>query len=189
MKRLLVLSAVFFLLVLPEVVLGQSATEAVRSLKKLEARVQVGISYRDYAPALGDTKFEVNLFMEGLDAKKKVKLAESIARVMIHYQYAGSTWNFGFSGATGCGDGAIWIESDTAKKALKLYPKAKEPYTEGGAVLISCRGGWRRIGKLRIRDRWKVQEGFYKRPLTIWPVLISIPFTKERIQGRNQVLF
>jgi hypothetical protein len=79
-------------MVLPHTVFGQSAKEAIRALKKLEARVQVGISYRDYAPALGDAQFEVNLFLESPEAKSKSELSQSIKKAMELYLQANTIW-------------------------------------------------------------------------------------------------
>jgi len=90
MKKVLLIICFLFLITLPGFVFGQSAKEAVRTLKKLEARVQVGISYRDYMPALGDAQFEVNQFLESSEARKKPHLAESINKVMDHYIIAGN---------------------------------------------------------------------------------------------------
>jgi len=47
-------------------------------MKKLQARTQAGISYNDYAPALGEAKFEINLFLESPAAKENYKFTEAI---------------------------------------------------------------------------------------------------------------
>lgn len=73
-------------------ILGESAREALRALKKLEARCQAGISYKDYGPALGEAKFEVNLFLESPEAKEKVLLAVKFERCLADHQLARSVW-------------------------------------------------------------------------------------------------
>jgi hypothetical protein len=119
-------------------ILGESAREALRALKKLEARCQAGISYQDYGPALGEAKFEVNLFLESSEAKKRVKLAESIDKVMGHYDTAGTVWKRKFSESSdssrGLG-GIILLKYDFGQSLLKLYPNANKDYKEGGALL------------------------------------------------------
>ena len=77
--------------------LGQSAKEAISALKRLEARVEVGISYRDYGPALGDALFGVNQFLQSPEARKNPKLAEVITKVMTHFRMAGRVWNWSIS--------------------------------------------------------------------------------------------
>jgi uncharacterized protein YneF (UPF0154 family) len=67
---------------------SQTAKEAIKALKKLEAKTQVGISYQDYAPALGDALFEVKTFLESPDAAKMPQLSESLKKVMECYSYA-----------------------------------------------------------------------------------------------------
>jgi hypothetical protein len=72
MKKLLLLAMALGLLVgLSSICYAQSAKEAVRALPKLQARVEAGISYRDYSPALGDALFEVKLFLQSPGAKEK----------------------------------------------------------------------------------------------------------------------
>lgn len=95
-------------------------------MKKLQARCQAGISYKDYSPALGDTLFEVNLFLESPEAKSKPELAKSIATVLRHYQMAGEVWQLRFSG----NNGLIFYEEGKDKEIgdliLQAYPKAIE---------------------------------------------------------------
>ncbi|MGD0915062.1 MAG: hypothetical protein ABSB22_01280 [Thermodesulfobacteriota bacterium] len=67
---------------------GESAKEAVRALQKLQARVEAGISYRDYRPALGDALFEVKLFLSSPESKEKIELATAISKAMYYYQFA-----------------------------------------------------------------------------------------------------
>ncbi len=71
---------------------GQSSKEAIRALKKLEAKCQAGINYRDYVRALGEAKFEVNLFLEGKEAKNNPDLAELVTKAMKEYEEARDYW-------------------------------------------------------------------------------------------------
>jgi hypothetical protein len=96
MKKLLLLAMVLGLLV-SSICYAQSGKEAVRALQKLQTRVEVGISYRDYAPALGDAKFEVDLFLKSPEAKEKEKLASRIERVMLDHRLALSVWGLYFA--------------------------------------------------------------------------------------------
>lgn len=120
--------------VTPTGALEEAAREALRALKKLEARVQVGISYRDYGPALGDAQFEVNQFLESPEAKEKSELAESIASVLGHYQFANVVWRHKVSSGWGF---FIFYENKNkdspdrilGELVLKTYPKAIEAKT------------------------------------------------------------
>lgn len=113
--------------------LGESGKEAVRGLKKLQARCKAGISYKDYGVALGEAKFEVNLFLESQDAKKRGKLAESIDKIMEHYEFAGTVWRHKFSGGRGVTE-TISLKSDFGQSILKFYPNANKDFKEGGAL-------------------------------------------------------
>jgi len=61
------------------------AKEAVSALKKVEARLQVGISYQDYTKLLGETLHQVNLFLESPESTQKPELAQSIRNVFSYY--------------------------------------------------------------------------------------------------------
>jgi hypothetical protein len=91
MKKLLLLVALLGLVV-SNVCYAQSGKEALRALQKLQTRVEVGISYRDYAPALGDAKFEVGLFLKSPEAKEKEKLALLINKSMSAHHLALVIW-------------------------------------------------------------------------------------------------
>jgi len=97
MKRVFIL---LFLLVLwfPLTVNAQSSKDAYKALKKLEAKIQTGISYKEYGPALGDTKFEVNMFSESAEAKEKPRLKEIFNKTIGHYEEAGTVWRYRFAG-------------------------------------------------------------------------------------------
>ncbi len=86
---------------------GSGFTEAVKSLKQLQARVEVGISYKDYIVALGDVKFAVDNFLASLDAKDKPALSSVIrnslqchidARTLWQLKIEGTEFNKAFRG-------------------------------------------------------------------------------------------
>ena len=81
MKRTL---AVFLVMLFWSVGLayGQSAKEAFKALKKVEARVETGVSYKDYPQVIADAKAEVNMFLEGKEAKKIPQFTEHIKKAM-----------------------------------------------------------------------------------------------------------
>lgn len=106
----------------------ESAKAAVKALKKLEARIQAGISYRDYAPALGDAKFDVNMFVQGNDAKGFDDLKASIIKTMSTYDLANSIWNSKIAGT-----GNFYSKGDALTiDFFKLYPEANKSDKDGG---------------------------------------------------------
>lgn len=110
--------------------ISESAKNAVRALKKLEARCQAGISYRDYAPALGDATFEVNMFIETDDSKKLENLTASIKKTLLHYVNANILWELRFSMKHEIYD----IYSDFTSSFFQLYPEANKSVEEGGII-------------------------------------------------------
>jgi hypothetical protein len=108
----------------------ESAKNAVKALKKLEARCQAGISYRDYSPALGDAKFDVNMFIETNDAKELEKLRLSIMKSIQHYEYANIIWQLRFALEQELYD----VNSSFASGFFAAYPEANKKETEGGII-------------------------------------------------------
>lgn len=121
----------------PSNTLGESAKEALRALKKLEARVTSGISYRDYGPAIGDARFEVDLFLDSPEAKNKPELAKAIANAMSHFGTAKSAWGLKFSNPDDqfLKIGAIRKSSSWYSFFLNAYPMADKDASTGGALL------------------------------------------------------
>lgn len=71
-----------------EIELGK-AREAIKALQRLDARFSAGINPVDFPPALGETIFQVNLFLESPEAGKMPQLAEAIKKVLFHYKVIG----------------------------------------------------------------------------------------------------
>jgi hypothetical protein len=128
MKMRNTMVAMFFMVIifLGNVCFAQSAKDAVRALQKLQARIESGISYRDYAPALGDARFEVNLFLQSPQAKSKQNLAVAIKSAMNHYQNAKETW--GIKVSTGYDYITIDLQQALADSLFKDYPEIRTGY-------------------------------------------------------------
>jgi Sec-independent protein translocase protein TatA len=71
---------------------GQAAKDAIKAVKKLEAKVESGTSYKKYREDLGDANAEVKLFLESKAAKKDPALAQSLKKIMENYQDAANLW-------------------------------------------------------------------------------------------------
>jgi len=127
-KKYLLVSIMFILsIIISMPAYAQSAKEAVMGLKKLQARCQSGISYRDYSNAVADAKYPVNLFMESADSEKMPDLKASIHKVMEHYETANLFWNRRMNvrqGEVMLESGLIWTESPMGKYISNNYPEA-----------------------------------------------------------------
>lgn len=134
MKKLLLI-IVSICLFSPSVSFAQSAKDALKALKRLEARCESGISYKEYSPALGDAQFEVNLYLESKEAKDNPKLAMIINGIMFDYKWAKLAWDEKFSKKPLMN--SIMIDSSLAQSLIKIYPDMKKPFTEGGAYSVS----------------------------------------------------
>lgn len=95
-----------------------AARACLSAIRKLEARVSVGISYRDYYAPLADTKFEVESFVRGGSGAYNKEFTEHVSKALSHYQMAGSVWGLKFAGRSINSDMAITPE------VLSMYPQA-----------------------------------------------------------------
>ena len=74
------------------------AQQALKALKKLNARVSVGVSYKDYPQALSETKYEVELFTESPAAKDLPEAAALMKSALKDYEEAYRLWRIKFDG-------------------------------------------------------------------------------------------
>jgi hypothetical protein len=136
MKKILVL-IIIMLFALAGLAYGQSEKDAIKALKKLQAKIESGISYQKYREALGDTNSEVKLFLESKNATKDLALTQSIKKIMSNYQDAADLWQTiiewpgrspGFSPDEKPSPSIRIPEYDklieTSKRMFKKYPKA-----------------------------------------------------------------
>lgn len=113
----------------------ESARNAVRALKKLEARTEAGMSYRDYSPALGDAKFEVNMFIESKEANNFSDMKSSIIKAMNYYDNAKYFWSINIISYGGRG---YFPKGDKVySEYFNLYPETNKS-TDVGGVLLSA---------------------------------------------------
>ena len=120
----LLTNAILFFVVFPSISSAQLAKDAIMALKKLDARTDVGISYEQYSPALGEAKFTVNVYLESKEARNNQELKDAIVTAMRCFDDAKDYWEFEIKS-----DGIIGMWPDT----LKRYPEAEKPIRNGGA--------------------------------------------------------
>lgn len=136
MNKLLSIALVIFIGI-TGVAFGQSGKDAFKALKKIEAKVEMGITYIKYREALGDANVELKSFLESPSAKKSPELARSISKVMGNYKDAADLWAtianhpgrvpyFSPDEKVNPGLRSGWHVNlvETAQKMFKKYPKA-----------------------------------------------------------------
>lgn len=92
--------------------------DAVRALKKLQARTRAGVAYRDYSSALAEAKLDVETYLDGSQARKKPEFAARLGRALIDYETANTVWNLKFGGGGGVNQWVLFrnVESDLIQK-------------------------------------------------------------------------
>ena len=70
---------------LPSNIIAFSAKDAYKSLKRVEASIEVGVTFPKYISELVDAKVEVNIFLDNEKAKHNSDLAISMKKAMGHY--------------------------------------------------------------------------------------------------------
>jgi hypothetical protein len=91
MKKV-VLFSVVCLILMSGLAYAQSAKEAVKSLKRIEARADMGINYNEYVLAVADARVEVEMFLESAEAKQKQSLTNMIKKILEHYERVREVW-------------------------------------------------------------------------------------------------
>jgi hypothetical protein len=69
-----------------------TANDALRALRRLTTRIETGISYRDYSPALSEAKLEVRTFADGAHASTNPELTERLGIAIAHFDLAHVVW-------------------------------------------------------------------------------------------------
>jgi hypothetical protein len=127
--------SILFCLVLFTLSFAQSAKEAVMALKKLQTRVEVGVSYEEYFPALGEAKFPVTLYLESPEAAKNPQLKAAVEKSLGHYQLVARTWqNYidDYSGFMGWRCNRSFICTEKGDMLISEYPEVDNARHEYG---------------------------------------------------------
>jgi hypothetical protein len=130
MKKMLCL-ALIILLGLSELALGQTAKDTFKSLKKIDAMIQTGVSYQDYPQILADAKKEVDMFLKSNEAKKNPQFAINIKTVMEYYMTAKDVWDIKFNCMDDFVMEAIGINNKCGREIKRLYPKSRAEILPG----------------------------------------------------------
>lgn len=117
-------------------VIPESAKNAIRALKKLEARCQSGISYRDFSPAVGEANFEANMFLQNKDSSNFNNIKSSIIDTLLHYEYANIIWKHMFNSGHKLHTD-YKLNSKFVIDFFKRYPDSNKPVSEGGIIYHS----------------------------------------------------
>ncbi|MDQ5987620.1 MAG: hypothetical protein CSYNP_03365 [Syntrophus sp. SKADARSKE-3] len=147
MKRKTILLSILFLTLMASTVHGQSAIEAVKALKKLEARIGIGLTYKEYALNVADAKVEVSMFLESSAARHNRALADQIQKVLGHYETARSVWHLKVTKMEDFGTAFGHLmslqegeEGVMGRQLLQQYPQANKSVEKGGALTMGSFG-------------------------------------------------
>ena len=127
MRTLLVL----FSVLLSGIASAQSATEAIMALKKLSAKIEVGISYREYTSELGNVNSAVKEFEGSDEAKRRPGVKAAISRVMGHYSFAQAVW---LTKISGYAKNYLSTKDSISANIISQYPDVQKSVSEGGAL-------------------------------------------------------
>ena len=123
--------AFIILLGISELALGQTANDTLKSLQKIEAKIQTGISYQDYPQVVAEVNNEVNMFLESNEAKKNPQFARNIKMAMDYYMTAKEIWDIKFN----CMDDYVMeridINSNCGRQIKILYHNSKAEILPG----------------------------------------------------------
>lgn len=104
---------------------ADKAQEALTALKKIQAKTETGISFKDYSTALGDAKFYVNEYLDSADVKRIPEAGDAVKKAMLHYETAKIVWDDKFAKRNSTVKGFIYELSIIGQIIAKNYPEAK----------------------------------------------------------------
>jgi hypothetical protein len=138
-----VLFSVVCLILMSGMAYAQSAKEAVKSLKRIEARADMGINYNEYVLAVADARVEVQMFLESAEAKQKQSLTNMIKKILEHYERVREVWKLKVSKVEDLGTvfgHLICLRDDPegafGRRLLKQYPEANRSVDNKGALIV-----------------------------------------------------
>lgn len=97
--------------------------EILRAFRKMEAKTQTGISYRNYPEPLSNLRFELTEFIRSSGGKYNQSFNSALISAMKHFEYAVNAWDFGIS--KGGGSRKIPLQYMSSE-----YYSEAEKYTE-----------------------------------------------------------
>lgn len=117
----------------------QEARDAVLALQKLEAKLDTGMSYRDYSAALGEANFPVKQFLEGGHGNAKPDFSDSLRKAMRWYKAAGEIWGRQLGAPVPVGYCTAGLSEFQASNLCTEYPElvttvAGTPPSSGNSV-------------------------------------------------------
>ena len=138
-----VLFSVVCLILMSGMAYAQSAKEAIKSLKRIEARADMGINYNEYVLAVADARVEVEMFLESAEAKQKQSLTNMIKKILEHYERVREVWKLKVSKVEDLGTvfgHLICLRDDPegafGRRLLKQYPEANRTLDNKGALIV-----------------------------------------------------
>jgi hypothetical protein len=107
-----------------------ASKEAVRTLEKMDARFQSGISPKDDKKGVSNAESQVNSLLESLEGKKKLTWAYSIDKVIFPYKFDQSVWRNKFLEPQKNTEKKS-LNSEFGESMLKPYPNGNEDFEIG----------------------------------------------------------
>ena len=100
----------------------RAAKNAIRSLKKIENRVKIGVSYRDYPAVLSEAVDAVREFQDSKNSDLYPMVSFALSKSLGHYKMALIVWQEKFQNRTARDDVVIMDSS------IRLINKLREDY-------------------------------------------------------------
>lgn len=114
------------LLLFPSYSIAQSAKDAYRAMKKVEAQYQAGVIYKQYLQAIGEAKFELNLFSESPEAEKTPELLKCFQVALSCFEDAAEAWKSKTDWSMGRPHFVEIIDPNREEYWINKYPDGNE---------------------------------------------------------------
>lgn len=123
MQRALVLTIGIALMMSSLAATAADASAAVRSLRKIEAAVETGITYREYLTLLSDVRLEYNMLRDSMQAPD-ASLVAAVRGAWEEYSLAGVLWEQEISFKSSNLSDSVEVQSSFGETLLQHCPKS-----------------------------------------------------------------
>lgn len=133
----------------------QSARNALNAVKKVEARTEVSISYKDYPTVVGEAWADVKIFTESPEGKKLPEFSFLLVSAMGKYKFALDVWRVKVedSQPTGILNDAVRADMELARSKNPVRPghELEDAYLNKRAGLSHTAARWERFSDAALR--------------------------------------
>ena len=104
----------------------QLARDVLKAARRLQTKVQTGISYKELSPAIAEAKLEIAMFSETPAAKQYVDFTKYLTHAISNYEFANKLWAIKFQTSY-----AYLTDKALTQALMSMYPEVAQSKENG----------------------------------------------------------